>query len=319
LRWPCRKEQEGKTPLRLKFKKGNYAIEARQDGLRLLEQSTNWVAQVGGSAKLYFQFPYGSVSIKSDPPGATITNNGVAIGTTPMEIPVVAAGAEVAYELSMLEHVPRTVRGVVTNGQKLMLSESLPLSRDVGTIELDSTPRGAKIFLKDKLLTSATPERVWLEQGTYTLTARYKDDWPSRQIVVEVKKGLVVTTNIYFENARVSVESEPDGATVWVGTNQLGRTPVTTLRPAGETMFHFEMPGFDPTNATMMVVDAKAGQRIRPSLQTSNGVFELTSEPVDARTYFRHGTALMIFKYGIDASVIGLVLGRFWSPLDEQR
>ena len=43
------------------------------------------------------------------------------------------------------------------------------------------------------------------------------------------------------------------------------------------------------------------------------------SEPVDARTYFRHGTALMIFKYGIDASVIGLVLGRFWSPLDEQR
>src|SRR5712672_1610159 len=119
-----KKEQEGKTPLKLKFKKGNYAIEARQDGLRLLEQSTNWVAQGGGSAKLHFQFPYGSVSIKSDPLGATITNNGVAIGTTPMEIPVVAAGAEVAYELSMLEHVPRTVRGMVTNGQKLMLSES---------------------------------------------------------------------------------------------------------------------------------------------------------------------------------------------------
>lgn len=287
-----KKEQEGKTPLKLKFKKGNYAIEARQDGLRLLEQSTNWVAQGGGSAKLHFQFPYGSVSIKSDPPGATITNNGVAIGTTPMEILIVAAGAEVAYELSMLEHVPRTVRGVVTNGQKLMLSESLPLSRDVGTIELDSTPRGAKIFLKDKLLTPATPERVRLEQGTYTLTARYKDDWPSRQIVVEVKKGLVVTTNIYFENARVSVESEPDGATVWVGTNQLGRTPVTTLRPAGETMFHFEMPGFDPTNAAMMVVDAKVGQRIRPSLQTSNGVFELTSEPVDARIFDASGKEL---------------------------
>jgi hypothetical protein len=287
-----KKEQEGKTPLKLKFKKGNYTIEARQDGLRLLEQTTNWSAQGGGSAKVHFQFPYGSVVITSEPPGATVKSGDIEIGKTPTEIPVVAAGAEVAYELSMLEHVPRTVRGVVTNGQKLMLSESLPLSRDVGTIELDSTPRGAKIFLKDKLLTPATPERVRLEQGIYTLTARYKEDWPSKQIVVEVKKGLVVTTNIYFENARVSVETEPEGATVWVGTNQVGRTPVTTLRPAGETTFHFEMAGFDPTNATLMVVDAKAGQRIRPSLQTSNGVFELTSEPSNAHIFDASGKEL---------------------------
>ena len=39
-------------------------------------------------------------------------------------------------------------------------------------------------------------------------------------------------------------------------------------------------------------------------------------DPVDARTYFRHGAALMIFKYVVDATVIGSVLGRFWSPLD---
>jgi len=285
-----KKEQEGKTPLKLKFKKGNYAIEARQPGL--VEQTTNWVAQGGGSAKLHFQFPFGSVVINSEPPGATIKIGDKEIGKTPTEIPVVAAGAEVAYELSMIEHVPRTVRGIVTNGQKLMLSESLPLSRDVGTIELDSTPQGAKIFLKDKLLTQATPERVQLEQGTYTLTARYKDDWPSKQIMVEVKKGLMVTTNIYFENARVAVESEPRGATVWIGTNQIGTTPMNTLRPAGETTFHFELTGFDPTNETLLVVDAKVGQRVRPSLQSSNGTFNLMSDPVNARIFDAAGKEL---------------------------
>jgi hypothetical protein len=287
-----KKEQEAKAPLKLKFKKGTYAIEARQDSLRLLQQTTTWVAQGGGSAKLHFQFPYGSVSIKSEPAGATITNNGVAIGKTPMEIPVVAAGAEVVYELAMEERVARTVRGVITNGQKLMLSESLPRSRDVGTIELNTTPGGAKVFLKEKLVASATPEMVQFEQGIYTLTARYKDDWPIKQFVVEVKKGAVVSTNIYFENARVAVESEPEGATVWVGTNQVGRTPVSTLRPAGETTFHFELPGFDPTNATLMVVDAKAGQRVKPILQTSNGVFQLMSEPVNARIFDAAGRDL---------------------------
>src|SRR5712664_3617784 len=143
-----KKEQEGKTPLKLRFKKGNYAIEARQEGLRLLEQTTNWVAQGGGSAKLHFQFPYGSVSIKSEPPGATVKRGDTEVGKTPIEIPVVASGVEVAYELSMLEHVPRTVRGVVTNGQKLMLSESLPRSREVGTIEWDSTPGGRRFSSK---------------------------------------------------------------------------------------------------------------------------------------------------------------------------
>lgn len=278
-----KKEQGGKTPLKLKFKKGTYAIEARQDALHLLEQTTNWVTAGGGTAKLHFQFPYGSVSIKSEPPGATVKSGGAEIGKTPMEIPVIAANAEVAYELSMIEHVPRTVRGIVTNGQTLMLSEALPLSRDVGTIDLDSTPRGAKIFLNDKLLTSATPERVQLEQGAYTLTAKYKDDWPSKQILVDVKKGVVVSTNIYFENARVSVESEPEGATVWVGTNQIGRTPVTVLRPAGESTFHFELTGYDPTNATLTVADAKPGQKVRPRLESSNGIFELASDPPNAK------------------------------------
>jgi uncharacterized membrane protein YhaH (DUF805 family) len=39
-------------------------------------------------------------------------------------------------------------------------------------------------------------------------------------------------------------------------------------------------------------------------------------DPVDRWTYLRHGLALMIFKYVVDAAVIGLVLGRFWTPLD---
>lgn len=38
--------------------------------------------------------------------------------------------------------------------------------------------------------------------------------------------------------------------------------------------------------------------------------------PVDRRTYLIHGAGLMIFKYVVDAAVIGLTGGVFWSPLD---
>jgi len=279
-----KKEQEGKTPLKLKFKKGNYAIEARQEGLRLLEQTTNWVAQGGGSAKLDFKFPYGRVVITSEPPGATIKRGDTEIGITPTEIPIVAAGAEVVYELSMLEHVPRSVRGVVTNGQKLMLSETLPLQKDVGTVDMDSTPRGAKVYWKDKLLTPATPEPAQLEQGTYTLVAKYKDDWPPKELTVQVKKADRVPANFYFENGRVAVDSDPQGANVWVGTNSYGPTPVTVTRPVGKTTFHFELAGFEPTNEVVTVAD-KSTARVRPSLLTSNGIFELSAEPAIAAAH----------------------------------
>jgi hypothetical protein len=180
----------------------------------------------------------------------------------------------------MLEHVTRTVRGVVTNGQKLMLSDSLPLSRDVGTIDMDSTPRGAKVYLKDKLLTTATPEQVRLEQGTYTLTARYKENegWPPTELTVEVKKGTVVPVNFYFKNGRVIVESDPPEANVWIGTNLVGTTPVTVTRPEGKTAFHFERAGFEPTNETVLVAD-KALARVKPSLLSNNGEFDFTTDP----------------------------------------
>ena len=279
------KEQEGKTPLKLRLKRGNHVIEVRHETLRLLEQTTNWVAQSGAPPRLDFRFPYGSVAIKSEPPGATISRDGVEIGKTaadgsPFVVPIVAAGLEVKYELTLSDHLAKSVRGVVTNGQRLVLSETLPLVTDAGTVDLDSTPPGAKVFLKDKLLTSATPEKVQLEQGTYTLTAAY-NDWPTQLLSVVVRKKEEVPATFVFPFGTVSLNSDPSDAVVWVGTNRIGNTPKMTRRPAGSTTFRFEHAGFETTNLMVNVVD-KGMVTVKPSLVTSNGIFELSAEPGDA-------------------------------------
>jgi uncharacterized membrane protein YhaH (DUF805 family) len=38
--------------------------------------------------------------------------------------------------------------------------------------------------------------------------------------------------------------------------------------------------------------------------------------PVDRRTYFWNGAALMLFKYAVDAALVYLATGKFWTPLD---
>jgi len=55
--------------------------------------------------------------------------------------------------------------------------------------------------------------------------------------------------NFYFENGKVLLESDPPGASVWVGTNRIGETPMTAAPwPAGKTTFRFENTGFETTN-----------------------------------------------------------------------
>ncbi|HVH11234.1 MAG TPA: SRPBCC family protein [Gemmatimonadales bacterium] len=39
-------------------------------------------------------------------------------------------------------------------------------------------------------------------------------------------------------------------------------------------------------------------------------------DPVDRRTYLLHGAGLMLFKYGVDAYLVGVFTGRLWTPLD---
>jgi len=82
----------------------------------------------------------------------------------------------------------------------------------------------------------------------------------------------------------VTVDSDPPEANVWVGTNFYGKTPVTVTRPVGKSTFHFELGGFEPTNEVVTVAD-KTTARVRPSLLTSNGVFELTAEPAIASAH----------------------------------
>jgi hypothetical protein len=121
------------TPLKLKLKKGSYVIEAQHAQFRLRSITTN-IVLTGVSATLHFQFAYGSVAITSDPPGATIRSQAGVLGKTPADpggfvIPVVPAGTEVKYDLELAGRVKKTVSGVVTNGQRLFLTEALPLSK----------------------------------------------------------------------------------------------------------------------------------------------------------------------------------------------
>ncbi len=125
------------TPLKLKLKKGNHQITVQYPLLGLEELSTNLLVKSGTGPRVAFHFPYGSVMIKSQPAGATIRSGRTILGKTTSDtngflIPIVPAGTQVSYDLLLEDHATRTVSGVVVDGQRLVLSETLPPASEGG-------------------------------------------------------------------------------------------------------------------------------------------------------------------------------------------
>jgi len=63
-------------------------------------------------------------------------------------------------------------------------------------------------------------------------------------------------------------------------------------------------------------VSGVSGQGYPRTIARTLRLWFLFEDRVDARTYFRHGLALMVSKYAVDATVVWLAFHRFWSPIE---
>ncbi len=265
-----------KSPLKLKLPKGSKVLVAHYGGL--LDQTANVALEGGREQSQHFQFDYGSVIITSDPPGAEVEINGQKV-KTPYTVAVIKPG-EVKYQLNLDEHESTDVGGKVITRQPLKLHAPLKRkSADEEIVEFQSDPTGAKIYLRGDLFTE-TPKKKSMSPGSYTFSVVYRD-WPPKPMDLVVNKGGKARLTVYLEHGQVRLDSDPRDATVWLGTNRLGNTPTTILRPAGPVTFRFEMTGFETTNETVTVAD-KGSVLVKPALLTTNGIIALTSDPAPA-------------------------------------
>ena len=282
-----RQEQASKAPLKLKLKNGTYVIEARHAGYGLAPQTTNLMVQSGMSGKVKFQFLYGDVQIQSDPPGATIIRDGATIGETPRSgepfvIKYVPAGTEVKYRLELDQHEPTDLSGKVTTGPLALKGKLRARGANEEMVEFESDPTGAKIMLPGNVVIDA-PARKYLPVGTHKATAKYRD-WPVKDVTLEIKKGAPDNrVSVYFDHGTVTLQSDPDGASVWSGTNQVGVTPVRNLawRP-GPATFRFELAGYETNTATVLVADKGTYRPASAVLKMVAGFVELISDPPGA-------------------------------------
>lgn len=275
----------GRAPVQLTLAHGSYEVRAEYPGL---EPQTTTVEFQSRSLTKTLVFIHGVVILESDPPGATVLQGGTNLVidgkpvVTPYTWPALKPGS-LALQLDLKgflsTNLPINIQPGSTNRLNVALTRP-PVGHVV--VEFDSTPRGARIELDGKPF-ATTLESKSLAPGTYKVTAHYRDIWPVKQSTLVVQPNQEAKVQFYFERGRISLESEPSGANVFLGNRLIAVTPTNNLLwPTGAVSFRFEKPGFEPTNVVGTI--AQDGDRLdlTPRLISTNGIIALTVEPAPA-------------------------------------
>lgn len=175
-----------------------------------------------------------TVVVNTNPPGATVLLAGQS-QKSPARFEDIKPGT---YTLTI------DLPGYVTHTQPLELAGdqeldlgTIKLSKRVGTLQLEAPGvDGANYKLRgpgDKEWRGKLPATVeGLPEGVYELEAEHRG-WSQPLETVEVLGDIVNTHEVKFGYASVTIESEPEGATVREANRVVGTTPLTIegLRP----------------------------------------------------------------------------------------
>jgi hypothetical protein len=132
--------RRGRTPAQLNdLPTGEYVIQFRRAGWP--DRTERVTIEGGATARVATTFQGGSVRINSSPTGATVTQGGLLLGTTPLAL-VDVPPRDVTYELTLPGYEPLQVRGTVADGRQLELNGALlNLDRLASASELRTPPR----------------------------------------------------------------------------------------------------------------------------------------------------------------------------------
>ena len=224
---------------------------------------------------------WGVVSLRTEPPGATVLVDGAEAGVTPAALEVMSGEHEL--EVRLAGYNAWSTRLLVEPNQPQELPD-VTLAKADGRVEVASNPSEATVSVNGEfrgrtpLSLRLSPERAHRltlsKPGYETLT---------RELSVAADSGRRLQLDLAPQLGEIQVASTPANAEVWVDGERRGATPVTLeltsvsheieIRQAGFAVERAELtprPGFpQKLERTLTQLDETSGGGFAKTLQTS--------------------------------------------------
>ncbi len=134
-----------------------------------------------------------------------------------------------------------------------------------GSLRLDSVPGGATVRWGEAVLGQTPLVIPQLPPGECQLFLEYPS-WPVVSFKTTITENVESTGTVRLPHGKLTVETTPPGATVLLGKQALGRTPLTLERfPAGIRKLTLQAKDFPPLEVSVTIED-RGEAKVHPAL-----------------------------------------------------
>lgn len=226
----------------LLLEKGSYAITATAEGY-LPESRTIDIPGGGTRESVAFSLTRSTatLAVSTVPAGAELYAEGHFLGTTPIELDVQPGSYRLFARIEGYKDWTFSV--TVDEGEDITLPTHTFELPD-GSLAITSTPAGAAVIVGGKTV-ATTPAQIDLRPGTHTIHVA-RDGYAEATLTTAIQSGITSEATVTLSPllGKLTIHSVPNGATVYSGDQELGRTPLTVELPATEHAFTLRRPGF---------------------------------------------------------------------------
>ena len=216
-------KKAGTTPETISdIKIGTHQVEVRIDGYENWSENVE-ITDKESSMTATLQEKTGSIDINSEPFDATILIDGNKIGSTPETIKNLKPGVhQVEVRADGFDNWSDSVE-VTAEGKSVVTAI---LQKASGSINIKSTPEGAKVFIDDKEVGITPTVLSSIPIGAHDIVVQSvgHECW-KKSIIVKKEKELSLNAVLQVNIGSINIESNPENAIIFIDGNEVGKAP----------------------------------------------------------------------------------------------
>jgi len=184
----------------------------------------------------------GQLSVRTDPPGATVTIDGQRRGVSPLMIEDLEPGEHSVGLQNALSSVTERVTVQAGATASLVVPLSAPQGVPVSGWVSVASPIEMQLFEDGRLVGSSRSDRIMMSVGDHSLQIVNEALGYRQARTVQVSPGRVTPMRIDIPKGSVALNAAP-WAEVWVDGDRLGETPIGNVNlPIGTHDVLFRHP-----------------------------------------------------------------------------
>jgi formylglycine-generating enzyme required for sulfatase activity len=237
-------EARGTTPLAdLSLTPGPHRLEL--NAARYLPEARDIEVQGGGAREtlaVALTPDWAVISLRTEPPGATVIVDGVEAGVTPADVEMPSGERDVEVRLAGHNAWSSKLQVVANQPQRV---PDIELVVADGRIDVASVPSEASVSVNGEFR-GRTPLALRLSPGrTHRLTlSKPGYDTATRELSVAADSGRRLQIELEAQFGDVEVLSTPASAEIWVDGERVGATPATLRLTAVPHTIEWRQAGF---------------------------------------------------------------------------